>query len=80
MQAASALSSPSFYNKMHFLSVATNQLLSLFSVIPGRQEGRWPPSPTPLLHKPAPSCQICLKFGCVKSEACRGSSRYTAAA
>lgn len=64
-----------FYSKMQFSSVATNQLLSLFSVIQEGQAGWWLPAPASLLHKPAPTCQICLKFGCVKSEACGGSGR-----
>lgn len=32
---------------------------------PRKTGGRWPPSPASLLHKPAPTCQICLKFGCL---------------
>lgn len=35
-------------------------------LFPQREMRGLAPSSPPLLHKPAPSCQICLKFGCVK--------------
>lgn len=43
---------------------------------PGNDMGTSSP---PLLHKSAPSCQICLKFGCVKHRVhgCKGSGRVT---
>lgn len=41
----------------------------LKTLFPQRETRGPAPSSPPLLHKPAPCCQICLKFGCVKQSA-----------